>query len=418
MITLELAISLIFVVGYGAIISEAIHKLDKAATALLTGVLGWVLYLGYGGGTVDLRIDQLLHHLSDISQLLFFLMGAMLIVEVIDAHHGFNMIGSLFRFSSPKIMLLVVLTLSFYMSAVLDNLTTLIVMTCLMKKVIPDRKERLILTASLIAAVNAGGAWTPIGDVTTTMLWIAERISSVGIIFALFVPSLAYLIVFALLVMPMLPKKIQLMARSNENPPPSSKRVFFIGFISLILVPVWKTFLHLPPFMGVLLGLAALWIYTDFAHARMEERKHLRVYSAMGRIDMSVIYFFLGILLAVDVLQSAGILATIATTLQNHIGSQEMIAVVIGLVSAIVDNVPLVAAAIKMYPLDVYPKDSSLWNLIAFCAGTGGSILIIGSAPGVALMSLEKVEFMWYLRKFSLITLIAYFAGILVYHIL
>ncbi len=405
-------ISLLFAIGYIGIIFEHIVRVDKAAIALIMGVGCWFLYFNLGGENPHKYAD-LGHHLADITQVLFFLMGAMLIVEVIDAHHGFETLGSLLRIRSKWLMFWVALFIAFFVSAALDNLTTIIVMITLLKKLIPDTKQRVLFSTALVVAVNAGGAWTPIGDVTTTMLWIAERITTENVIKALFIPSLVSLIVFGLLIMPQLPKQIDIRPPDTTTPRPvGGKVVFAAGVLSLLMVPVWKAFFGLPPFLGVTLGVATLWVITDLTHYNVEERQNLRIYHSFGRIDMACIFFFFGMLLAVDAMEASGALRSVAKGLEESLGSQTMIAVMIGLVSAIVDNIPLVAAVIQMYPLTEIPVDHTLWLLIAFTAGTGGSILIIGSAAGVAAMSLEKVSFGWYVKHLSWAALLAYLAGV------
>lgn len=409
----------VFSIGYLAIIFEHVVKIDKAAVALLTGIACWMIYFHLGLDETPAKVHQLSHHLSSIAQVLFFLLGAMLIVETIDSHQGFDMIGPMLQFKSRTIMFWAAMFVSFFVSAVLDNLTTIIVMITLLKKVIPEAKQRLLFTTALVVAVNAGGAWTPIGDVTTTMLWIAERITAQNIMIGLLIPSLVSLVVFGLLLMPQLPKQIDLApVELDKKTPVGSKRVFCLGLLAMVMVPVLKATLGIPPFMGIALGVALLWILTDYLHQRDSDQNHLRFSVNFGRIDMACIAFFFGMLLAVDALQSVGALGQLSLFIGERFESYVTIGTLIGLLSAVVDNIPLVAALIEMYPLSTYPTDHQLWELIAFTAGTGGSLLIIGSAAGVACMSLERVSFTWYVRHISWAALISYFAGIAVWALL
>ncbi len=351
-------ITAIFILGYLGIIFEHTIKVDKAAIALVTGILCWLLFFNLHEGDLATKIEQLNHHLSGIAQVLFFLIGAMLVVEVIDSHQGFQMLGSMMHFQSRIAMFWASLLIGFFVSAALDNLTTIIVMIALLKKLMPDARQRLFFTAPLVVAVNAGGAWTPIGDVTTTMLWIADRVSSMGVIRDLFIPSIGSLLVFGLLMMLQLPRELTLTPPSEDKRAPvGSKRVFWIGVAVLIMVPVLKTVLGLPPFLGISFGVGILWVVTDLLHYETEERHYLRIFNSFGRIDMTCIYFFFGMLLAVDALEAAGILRNLATLIDFHIGSNLVIATLIGLVSAVVDNIPLVAACIEMYPLTQYGTD-------------------------------------------------------------
>lgn len=409
---------IIFLLGYSLIIVESGVRIDKAATALLTGVACWMLL--YWSTTNDSAVTHALNeHLAGISQILFFLMGAMLIVEIINVHRGFELVGRLLTLNSPRALFWGAICIGFILSSVLDNLTSIIVLISLLQKVIPKREERILITAALVTAVNVGGAWTPIGDVTTTMLWINGNITTFSIIKELWLPCTASLAVFGLVAMPLMPKQITPNETlAHAKPYPGAKRLLYLGIATLVAVPLLKAIFGVPPFMGILIGLSIMWIVTDLLHRNKESHQHLRVYQVLSRIDMTSILFFLGILLAVDALETAGILRKVAEYLSAAIPSQEIVATLIGLVSAVVDNVPLVAASMKMYPLSQYPVDDPLWALIAFCAGTGGSLLIIGSAPGIALMSLEKVTFGWYLSKLSLASLVAYLVGIGIYIIL
>jgi Na+/H+ antiporter NhaD/arsenite permease-like protein len=314
-------------------------------------------------------------------------------------------------------MLWLIGMLSFFLSAMLDNLTTTIVIVSLLKKLIPDKKEKLFLGAVVVIAANAGGAWTPIGDITTTMLWINGNITTLNVMKALFLPSFAALIVALLLVDKQFKGSYSnLVAKAHEDiVEPGARLIFFAGLSALIAVPVLKSTINLPPFMGILVSLGILWAITDYLHEGKDNRQHLRIPHILTRIDTSGVLFFLGILLCISALEVAGLLQIFANFLDSTVKDSTLIGIIIGLISAIVDNVPLVAAGMAMYSIDIYPVDSFFWQLLAYCAGTGGSILIIGSAAGVALMSLEKIYFMWYLKKVSWIALVSYFSGVAVY---
>lgn len=401
----------VFIVGYLAIIFEHNIKVNKTASALLMAVLTWMFLFLYYPNTHALG-----EKVNDISQIIFFLMGAMALVEVIDAHKGFKVITDLIRTNSKKKMLWIMGLITFFLSAVLDNLTTTIVMISLLRKLVPEQKERWILGAMVVIAANAGGAWTPIGDVTTTMLWINGNITSIEVMKNLLVPSLVSLFI-ALLLLGWNLKGIypQAVSRAHEEKvEPGSRLIFYSGIGALIFVPIFKALTGLPPFMGMILSLGALWMITDILHSPYESREHLRLPHILTRIDTSGVLFFLGILLCISALDVAEILNALAHFLDRTIGNLSLIATLIGLISAVIDNVPLVAAGMGMYDLGTYPPDSYLWQMLAFCAGTGGSILIIGSAAGVAFMGLEKVNFIWYLRKVSFVALLSYLAGVAV----
>jgi NhaD family Na+/H+ antiporter len=409
---LHIELLVFFSLGYLAIIFENFLHVNKAAVALVMGVVCWILYYAavHGGMTPGLMAEQL----SDVAQIIFFLLAAMIIVELIDSHHGFKLITDMIYTSSKRKMLWFLIGISFFMSATLDNLTSMIVMASLLRKMVKSHKERWLLGSIIVITVNAGGAWTPIGDVTTTMLWINEKISTWQTIKVLFIPSVVCTVVSGLVA--------TLMMKGENEPVPSSfhmemqpgaRRVFFMGVGSLVMIPVWKAALGLPPFMGALIGLGLLWLVTDLLHFKHgEKRWHLRVVHVMTKIDTSGILFFLGILLAIDALATAGLLQDLAQYLQTVLPDQSYVAILIGLISSVVDNVPLVAATMGMYDPSTYPMDSQLWLLIAYAAGTGGSVLIIGSAAGVAFMGIEKVDFIWYLKRIAWIALIGYFAGI------
>ena len=413
----------IFVIAYAAIAFEHPIKINKSASALLGAGLLWSVYalmMGEGGHVSE----HLGETLIGTAQIVFFLMGAMTIVEVIDAHDGFDVVTARIRTTSLSALMWLVCVATFFMSAVLDNLTTTIVMVSLMKKLLDKREERLLFAGMIVIAANAGGAWSPIGDVTTTMLWIGGQITASSIMGALILPSLINLLVPLALVSYRLRGKTVVEPQQDPNHPEgagTSERerniMFFLGLGVLIAVPAFKTITHLPPFMGVLLGLGILWLVGDLLHGNKteEEREHLNLTSALNRIDMASIVFFIGILLAVATLEHSGILPALASWLDETVGRQDLIVMLIGIVSAIVDNVPLVAAAIGMYSLDQYGPNSFLWQFLAYCAGTGGSILIIGSAAGVAAMGLERIDFVWYVKNISLLAIGGYFAGALVY---
>lgn len=411
----------IFILGYFAIAFEQFIKINKSATALLTGVLCWTVYIMFGSDK-HLISEQLTGHLGELSGILFFLMGAMTIVELIDAHDGFDIITSNITTNNKRKLLWIICFITFFLSSMLDNLTTAIVMVSLLRKLIDDRNDRLFFTGMVIIAANAGGAWSPIGDVTTTMLWIGGQVTASNIIVKLIVPSLACLIVPLLIVSIKLKgntSKPILIATKTQIPLTKYERniIFFTGLGGLILVPVFKTITHLPPFMGILFALGILWVVTEIIHRKKEEedKDALSVVHALQKIDVPSILFFLGILIAIAAFQSTGQLATLAQMMNEKIGNLNVIVPAIGLLSAIVDNVPLMAASMGMYDLSIHPPDSYIWEFLAYCAGTGGSILIIGSAAGVAAMGMEKIDFIWYLKKIGWLAAIGYFAGALCY---
>jgi NhaD family Na+/H+ antiporter len=413
-------IILAFIIGYIAIALEHSIKINKAATALITGVVCWMLFILF---TADKKavVGNLLHHLGDLSQILFFLLGAMTIVELIDAHDGFEIITKRITTKNKKKLLWIIGLLAFFLSAVLDNLTTAIVMISLIRKLMADKKDRMLFAGAIVIAANAGGAWSPIGDVTTTMLWIGGQITAANIIVKLILPGLVCMVLPLLLMQFLLKGEVQTPVESFEEgqaPNELHRRiVFFSGLAILLLVPVFKTWTHLPPFMGILFGLGVLWIIVEILHSDKDEsdRKQYTVAYALRKIDSPSILFFLGILLAVAALESTGQLHHLAQSMDKRMGNPNLIVLSIGLFSSIVDNVPLVAAAMGMYTLQQYPTDHYFWEFLAYCTGTGGSILIIGSAAGVAVMGIEKIDFIWYLKKISWLALIGYFAGAIVY---
>ncbi len=412
----------LFVMAYVAIALEHPLRVNKTATALMAAGALWTVYaLGAVDGSG--LTHELGESLMGTAQIVFFLMGAMAIVEVVDAHNGFEVLTSRVRTQSLTSLAWLVGLVTFFLSAVLDNLTTTIVMVSLMKKLLQRREDRLLFAGAIIIAANAGGAWTPIGDVTTTMLWIGGQITALEIMKGLFVPSMVSLLVpLAAIAWSLRGQAVQSPQRidvegSGGTTALERNLMFFLGLGILIAVPVFKAATGLPPFMGILLGLGLLWLTGDLVHRHKpdEAKAHLTLASALQRIDMSAVLFFVGILLAVATLEHAGLLSAVAQWLDQTVGRQDVIVVLIGLVSAVVDNVPLVAASMGMYSLQQYPADSFLWEFLAYCAGTGGSILIIGSAAGVAAMGLEKIDFLWYVRKVSGWALLGYLAGATVY---
>ncbi len=415
-----IAIAAIFVLAYAAIALEHPIGVNKSASALLGAGLLWTIYAIATGdhAVVDRQLDE---SVAATAQIVFFLIGAMTIVEVIDAHDGFEVIISRISTTSQVRLMWLVGFVTFFLSAILDNLTTTIVMVSLIQRLIAKREDRLLFASLIVIAANAGGAWTVIGDVTTTMLWIGGQISPLKIMGSVFLPSLVNLLV------PLAVISFSLRGKTIAPPPRDNgllavdrrerNLMFFLGLGVLIAVPAFKMVTHLPPFMGVLLGLGIVWLAGEIVHRDKEEhvRRPLSLAHALTRIDMGSIVFFVGILLAVACLEHAGLLAMLAKWLDATIGRQDIIVVVLGLLSAVIDNVPLLAATMGMYDLARYPTDSFLWEFIAYCAGTGGSILIIGSAAGVAAMGLERIEFLWYARRIALPALAGYLAGAVVY---
>ncbi len=442
----------VFVVGYILIALEHPIKVNKTATAILTGVICWTLFMfmtpgpalleseTFGSFREVLRIEhsadeiaamgeQELHrefvgyalneHLANIAQILFFLLGAMTIVELVDAHRGFRFITDRIETTSPRKLLWIICLVAFFLSSVLDNLTTSIVMVSLIRKLVPDKQLRLTFAGMIVIAANAGGAWTPIGDVTTTMLWIGGQISTAGIMTSLFLPSIVCLLVpLAYLGFTLKQTSLERATLHHTSEEVEGGRLMLIlGIGALISVPIFKTLTHLPPYLGMLSGLGVLWVVSELLHPDLDEvaKKNYTVAGALSRIDVPSVLFFLGILLAVGSLESMQVLNQFAAYLDKTFGDQRMIITLIGLLSAIVDNVPLVAASMGMYSMDTYPMDHMIWEYLAYCAGTGGSILIIGSAAGVAVMGMERVDFIWYMKKISLLALLGYLGGALVY---
>ncbi|MED6159217.1 Sodium/proton antiporter 1 [Stylosanthes scabra] len=414
----DLAMALLFVIGYVGIIFEESLAFNKSGVGLLMAVSLWTIR-SIGAPSTGVAVSELTHASAEVSEIVFFLLGAMTIVEIVDAHQGFKLVTDNITTRKPRLLLWVIGIVAFFLSSVLDNLTSTIVMVSLLRKLVPPSEYRKILGAVVVIAANAGGAWTPIGDVTTTMLWIHGQISTVQTMTGLFVPSAISLAV----PLALMSLTSEVNGRGQDSPnvlaseqmAPRGQLVFSVGIGALIFVPVFKALTGLPPYMGMLLGLGVLWILTDAIHYGESERQRLKVPQALSRIDTQGALFFLGILLSVSSLEAAGILREIANYLDTHIQSSELIASAIGVISAIIDNVPLVAAAMGMYDLSSFPQDSEFWQLIAFCAGTGGSMLVIGSAAGVAFMGMEKVDFFWYFRKVSGFAFAGYAAGIAAY---
>ena len=410
-------ITIIFIIGYAAIALEHSLKVNKAATALITGVLCWTVFALYASDK-HAPGHLLTENLGEVAGILFFLMGAMTIVELIDAHDGFEIITNRINTTSKKKLVWVIGFITFFLSAVLDNLTTTIVLVSLLRIIIPDKKDRLLFAGLVIISANAGGAWSPIGDVTTTMLWIGGQITAGSIIVQTIIPSLVCFLIPAFIISRQVKGNAVRIEDSEEkkefsNTQKERNTVFWVGVGSLLFVPVFKTVTHLPPYMGVLLGLGVMWVITEMIHSEKDaaERGHLSVNHALRKIDTPSILFFLGILLSIAALQATGVLTNLAVAMDNSIGNIKIITLLIGLLSAIVDNVPLVAAAQGMYSLEQYPTGHFFWEFLAYCAGTGGSCLIIGSAAGVAAMGLEKIEFFWYMKKIGWLALIGYLAG-------
>ena len=473
-------IVVIFILGYTMIALEEPLKIDKTASALLTGTVLWGLFALNASGILDLgyspsweAVEQISDHiiqfikpvidsqtfdklwaesaelsnntinfvsrelnisLVGVAQILFFLAGAMIIVETIDEHSGFELITDKIKTVSKMKLMWIISLLTFFMSAVLDNLTTTIVMVALLNKLIDSKKTRWYAASLIVISANAGGAWSPIGDVTTIMLWIGGQVTAANIITGVFLPSLVTVIVPLLILSITLKGNVSRPSIENvkvkaNTTPFESKLLLIIGVGTLLLVPVIKTITHLPPFMGMLFGLGTVWITTEILHRNksMEERNELSVLGALKKTDMGTIFFFMGILLAVGLLETVGILDIMSKYLDDNFSSIYAINLIIGFMSSIIDNVPLVAGTMGMYPIadaetatglmTSFVVDGKFWEFLAYCAGTGGSILIIGSAAGVAAMSIEKIDFIWYIKKISLLAIAGYLAGAAVYYI-
>ncbi len=448
----------IFILGYTMIALEHPIKIDKAASALLMGAVLWALYalnaqdilnLGYSrawhdfselnpslsktaeGAREFIVHHDVLEHLADISAILFFLLGAMTIVEIVDQHEGFKIITDKIKTTKKSKLLWVLSILTFFMSAVLDNLTTTIVIIALLRKLVDDKQTRWFFAAMVVVAANAGGAFSPIGDVTTIMLWIGGQVTTANIIMKLFIPSLFTMIIPLLVLSFTLkgnvtrPKVVPPGEHDITTTPTQQIVMLVMGVSALLFVPVFKTVTHLPPYLGMLFGLSVMWITTEIMHKKTKSKYEgtfkLSVNSILTKVDVPTIFFFLGILTAVAALESAGHLDLLATSLKDWGLGVYPVAIIIGLLSSVVDNVPLVAASMGMYPIDPFHvqfmQDGIFWELIAYTAGTGGSILIIGSAAGVAAMGMEKIDFIWYMKKISLLAALGFFAGAGTYYV-
>ncbi len=431
---MEAIVIILFVVGYLAIALEHPIKINKTASALLTGVICWTIYAVSSPDHIEEIGHHLGEHLGEIAAILFFLMGAMTIVELVDAYQGFKIITDRINTRNPKKLLWIICIVTFFLSAILDNLTTSIVMVSLIRKLVPNKDMRLFFAGMVVIAANAGGAWSPIGDVTTTMLWIGGQISSGNIMITLFLPSIVCMVVPLIYLQFTLKGELGHAGSHHQEstgghgghghgtgkPIKGQLTMLILGVGGLISVPVFKTVTHLPPYLGMLLALGVLWVVSELINPDMDEAEK-RPYTAAGaltRIDVPSVLFFLGILLAVGALQSMNILSSFSAWLDTTLGDQRIIITLIGILSAIVDNVPLVAASMGMYDMNVYYQDHLIWEYLAYCAGTGGSILIIGSAAGVAVMGMEKIDFIWYLKRISLLAMLGYFAGAIIYLII
>mmetsp|Transcript_17015 Transcript_17015/g.39075 ORF Transcript_17015/g.39075 Transcript_17015/m.39075 type:complete len:768 (+) Transcript_17015:252-2555(+) len=417
----DLAMIAIFVIGYIGIIFEEVFEFNKAAVALLMSTGLWVTYADYfesTGVASDSVIEQLGEQLAEVSDICFFLLAASTIVEVVDAHQGFKVVTNQIKTTSKKSLFWTIGFLTFFLSAILNNLTVTIVMCSLLKKLVPNVDDRKLFGGMVVVAANAGGVWTPIGDVTTTMLWINNQLSTIPTVTELFIPSFVCLVVSLAFLVNQVEEDDSLENSTLPEPSELAPRgllVFWSGIACLLCVPVFSEFTGLPPYLAMLTGLGAIWTLTDVIHMGEDGEEDLKVPEALAKLDTAGILFFLGILMSIGVLDKSGLLKDLAVFLSNNLPSLDIIATVIGIASALVDNVPLVAATMGMYDLADYGTDDKLWQLIALCAGTGGSILVIGSASGVALMGLEKVDFLWYAKKVSVGAAIGYFAGIATY---
>jgi len=437
-----IGIILCFILGYMAIVFEHPLKLDKTVPALIMGAIIWALIsLGHmpvvGSDHAVGEIDSvLLHHIGKVAEILFFLIGAMTIVELIDMHKGFAVITNRIKTTSKIRMLWLICILAFFLSATLDNLASTIVLVSLLRRLVPDRTERLWFVSLAVIAANAGGAWSPIGDVTTTMLWIGKKVSTLGLITKLVIPSVVCMLIPLFFASRMKAFKGNITAAHQTDEEDaeaserllSSKTMLFVGIGALVFVPIFKSVTHLPPYVGMMLSLGIVWLVSEYIHPEEdfteEKRHHYSAHNALSRIELSSILFFLGILVAVAGLESVavmhdghqmGLLMSLAETLKSAIPNQDIVIIVLGFLSAIVDNVPLVAASLGMY---TEPMDDSLWHFIAYSAGTGGSMLIIGSAAGVAAMGMEKIDFIWYLKNIAWLAMAGFLGGCLTFIVL
>ena len=418
MIFLMLAI---FILGYLLITIEQVIHINKAAIALITAVLCWSILVLNPSIKIE-ALASLGHHLASVAEIVFFLLGAMTIVELIDAHDGFQNITEKIKTTNKNKLIWTISFVTFFLSAILDNLTTTIVMLSIINKLVKDKYIKWHLLGLVIIAANAGGAWSPIGDVTTTMLWIGQQVTPLNIIKETYLASFVCMIVPTLIITYRIKGNIELFENNTTNSnalsnPFDRNVVFFIGLSCLLFVPVFKTITHLPPYMGMLLSLGIMWVLTELLHSKKEtdEKGILSVNHALRKIDTPSILFFFGILMSIAALEQAGFLKEVAAYLDHSIGDIKWIAIFIGILSSVLDNVPLVAALQSMYSLDMYPTDHYFWEFLAYTAGTGGSVLIIGSAAGVAVMGIEKIDFFWYLKNISWIALIGFLTGALVF---
>ena len=417
------AIAVIFVLGYFAIALEHTIKVNKTASALFLGTLLWLAWFKVSGD-VHHTSEQLFETFGELAQILFFLMGAMTIVAIIDANDGFSAITSRIKTNNLRVLVWIIAWLTFFLSSVLDNLTTTIVMMTLTRKLISDSKNRLYMAGIIIIAANAGGSWSPIGDVTTTMLWIGGQISALSIIKGLLLPSTTCLLVPLIFFTLFMSGRLNYSEHqvSKDAPPPFERNILLIsGLGGLLMVPVIKTLFHVPPYIAMLFVLGILWTIVELLRHRHELHEHnvpdrLNIHHVIREVDTPSVLFFAGILLAVGVLSATGQLAALAKTLEVTFGDIRIITVMIGFLSAVVDNVPLVAATMGMYSIELFLQGHLMWEFIAYCAGTGGSVLVIGSAAGVAAMGIDKnLSFGWYLRKITPLAVLGYLAGAMVY---
>ena len=415
------ATTAVFILCYTLIALEQPIRINRSAIALIAAGLMWTLHSIASPLGIQAVCDQLTDKLAETAAIVFFLIGAMTIVEVTDAHDGFSVITSRIKATKVSSLLWVISIITFYLSAILDNMTTTIVMIALMKRLLKDHQQRLCFAGIIVIAANAGGAWSPIGDITTTMLWIGGQVTTINIIKGVWLPSVVN-IALPLAVASMTlhgtvvpPDRIE--SGVGKTTPFERQLMFVMGMGALLFVPIFKAATHLPPYLAILFSLGVLWLSGNIVHRKKSAaaKEHLTLTKALKRIDMASVIFFIGILLAVATLSANGTLPALAEWLDARIGNQAIIVALIGFVSAIVDNIPLVAAAIGMYPLAHFPADSFLWEFLAYCAGTGGSLLIIGSAAGVAAMGLERIEFFWFARRIGPLALLGYLGGAATY---
>jgi Na+/H+ antiporter NhaD/arsenite permease-like protein len=450
---------IVFVLGYTAIALEHPLKIDKAASALIIGSLTWVVYMLGAEGILHMGYSpswqnflamypdahgihavhefivekEIIHHLGEIGEILFFLLGAMTIVEVVDQHEGFKIITDKIKTTNKVKLLWILSILTFFMSALLDNLTTTIVLVALLRKLIDDKQTRWFFASMVVLAANAGGAWSPIGDVTTIMLWIGGQVTAGKIIVGVFLPSVVCMVVPLAILSFTMKGNVQrpIIEEDDIEYTTSNERILFLilGVSGLLFVPVFKTLTHLPPYMGMLLSLGVLWVVGEVIHRDKpkEVKDKLKVTAVLQKVDVPTVLFFLGILSAVAALQSAGHLNILSQYLDENLGNIYLIDLAIGVLSSIVDNVPLVAGSMGMYPITeagatgydaFFVQDGAFWEFLAYTAGTGGSMLIIGSAAGVAAMGLEKIDFIWYLKKITWLAIVGYLAGAAVYYLM